>query len=181
MTTKRRKRSVRRYGALSEIQRLHLACGSYLIAHDPAEEFLDEQHRRETWHEYRDTILASWDRPGARPWTLWEYDFRLRRSGDVRGWCWPRPIRTQQEMVYALIQRGELVPCSLNGALEQGEVETIEEHWFLIMRCPGACNLDQVPGWFRRKHQRRIRAEIEAERLAAEIAMAQPLNNGALA
>jgi hypothetical protein len=165
MPTKRRRRAVRQLGRLTDVQRMHLACGSYLLVHDPAEEFVSEEHRRAAWEEHRADILAEWDMPGQRPAAVWQYDAKLRRAPYPKKWAWPRPITTEAWMVYELIKAGQLEQCRFSGTNPiASELAEIESWWARMISCPGAGYPHEVPRWFYRANAARLQAEAEAER-----------------
>ena len=114
-------------------------------------------------------ILAEWDHPGERPIALWAYDFGLKPAPYPKLWSWPRPIRTEAEAVYRLIERGELAPCRFNGTVSiASEMQEIASRWELLIRCPHLGYSGEVPAWFRRRHGKRILAEQAAD--AARVA-----------
>jgi hypothetical protein len=119
-----------RVDILSDVQHAHLSTGSYLLAHHPHEEFVDEAHRRAAWRMHREAILEAWDRPGQRPIALWAYDLGLKRRPWPQEWSWPAPIRTESEMVHRLLKAGEIEGCKFDGNNRIGsEIVAIEEGW----------------------------------------------------
>jgi hypothetical protein len=176
MPTKRRKTAARRIGIITTALRAHLICGHYFLADSEADRFVDDEHRRSTWEAWREQCLDEWDHPGRRPAAMWEYDYQLRRCGSCREWTWPRPIQTEAEMVYRLLKAGELAPCRFNGLVRiESELEWIEATWLkeIGQNVGYSDTLPKIslplttwgtPGWFWRKHARRILAELNAER-----------------
>ena len=130
MATKRRKPGARRIGVMTDAQRFHLICGRYFFDYaGEADHFRDDAHRRATWAAHREQILAEWDHPGERPIALWAYDLGLKPAPYPKLWSWPRPIRTEAEAVYRLIERGELAPCRFNGTVPiASEMQEITMH-----------------------------------------------------
>jgi hypothetical protein len=165
-----------RRDTFNDVQKLHLICGRYLICHPPSEEFVDEQHRRETWQARRGEILANWDRPGQRPAALWEYDRGLQRAPYPRMWGWPGRIETEAQMVHLLIRRGALAECRFDGLHEiDSEIEVIEAGWRMVI---GGWAEDEVPRWFYRRHAKAILAEREAHERKFREEMARPAGRG---
>ena len=165
MPTKRRKLAPQRIGVMTDAQRFHLICGRYFFDYaGEADHFRDDAHRRATWAAHREQILAEWDHPGERPIALWAYDFGLKPAPYPKLWSWPRPIRTEAEAVYRLIERGELAQCRFNGTVPiASEMQEIASRWELLIRCPHLGYSGEVPAWFRRRHGKRILAEQAAD------------------
>ena len=147
---KRRKTGARRIGVITDAQRFHLICGRYFFDYaGEADHFRDDAHRRATWAAHREQILAEWDHPGERPIALWAYDLGLKPAPYPKLWSWPRPIGTEAEAVYRLIERGELAPCRFNGTVPiASEMQEIASRWELLIRCPHLGYSGQVPASF---------------------------------
>jgi hypothetical protein len=143
-----------------------------------ADHFIDEQHRYATWQAYREEILEEWCHPGERPAALWEYDAGLKWRDD--GWAWPRPISTEAEMVYRLLQAGEIAGCRLNGIVRiASEIDEIERSWrheinFTLVAHKAVPVIDEplstfgCPVWFFRKHAAAALAEHAARAVLME-------------
>ena len=159
MATKRRKTGARRIGAMTDAQRFHLICGRYFFDYaGEADHFRDDAHRRATWAAHREQILAEWDHPGARPIAMWRHDFGLKPAPYPKLWSWPRPILTEAEMVYRLIEDGALEGCRFYGTNPiASEMQEIASRWELVIRCPHLGYSGEVPAWFRRRHGNALR------------------------
>jgi hypothetical protein len=136
-------------------------------------------------------IRVSYKAPtGRRPVALWEYDFGLKCLG-WREWSWPRRIESEAEMVFRLLEAGELEPCRSNGLvpiaseLEDIEAAWLKETWLEIGWCDTLAKPRfplptwGTPSWFWRKHARRIHAEKLAEMAEYRAGLARSLENGA--
>jgi hypothetical protein len=182
--TNRKRRDRGRLDALTDAQRAHLECGYYFWDfRGELDHFVDEAHRRRAWALHRDEILAEWDRPGARPDALWEYDQGLKSAPWPREWRWPKGIESEAHMVHTLLTRGEIEPCRRSGWWSaRTELEQIEHQWLEYTRqacghagdggdgISHACDWGGVPRAFYRERSPAIRAELKAEAEAWNLA-----------
>jgi hypothetical protein len=175
MPTTRRRVDRHRSGRLSGNQESFLCTGSHLLAGLP--EFGCEEHAREAWEANRDRIMAENCHPGERPWAYWVFDWELEEVRDGNGepsFAWPAPIQSEEEMVYNLLKRGELVECKYNGVIRiDSELKQIERGWLHEIRTE-VMFADSVPKratplrtygcpvWFYEEHAPRIWAEEQA-------------------
>jgi hypothetical protein len=117
MPTNRQRIARDRSDQLNPNQESVLKSGSELLPGWPG--FDDDEHRREAWAIHRERLMAEYARPGRRPHAFWRFDMRLAEVRDRWGdlsFAWPEGIETEEQMVYAMLERGQLRPLVRNGA-----------------------------------------------------------------
>jgi hypothetical protein len=107
-------------GELTDPHLYYHVTGMWYFDNGPEDRWEDEEHYRADWEEFRDVILADWDYPGERPFSLWLLDYGLERVSCTGGpitpatalvWDWPAGIKSEGEMVAAELRAGRLTEC----------------------------------------------------------------------